>query len=199
MKVTMSASMPGCVFEHCGRVPESVYLAENFQSPLEEAIYNNDLTQFKNLVQEGHHVGVRRLKIGKMSALEYAAMMGYPGILRALIESSPNATILKKYFSLDDVVERAYMISKNKNVFFGGEALAEANRYEAALYTAIEYNQPECVQCMCHFLGAKEPGKHLFHVEGGKRAPLNARELAEDRGHKECLEALIGRQQQAVQ
>ncbi len=41
-----------------------------------------------------------RLKIGQMSCIEYAAMMGYNDILLALLEESSNAQILKKYFSL---------------------------------------------------------------------------------------------------
>ena len=37
---------------------------------------------------------------------------------------------------ISDVVDRAYMISKNKPLFFGSSGvLAEANRYEAALFT----------------------------------------------------------------
>lgn len=86
------------------------------------------------------------------------------------------------YFA--DVVDRAYMISKNKAVFFNQEALAEANRYEAALYTAIEYNQPRCVEIMMRFLGAKEPGKHLFYTKGDTTESLGAQELADIRGER---------------
>ena len=50
--------------------------------------------------QEGHSVNVR-LKIGQMTCMEYAAMMGYEDILRTLVEESVNAEILRDYFSLN--------------------------------------------------------------------------------------------------
>ena len=40
------------------------------------------------------------------------------------------------------MVDRAYLLSKHKEQFIAQEALAEANRYEAALFTAVQYNQP---------------------------------------------------------
>ena len=41
----------GCIFEHYGKIPESVYKIECYKSPLEEAVYKNDVTTFKQLVQ----------------------------------------------------------------------------------------------------------------------------------------------------
>ena len=44
--------MPGCIFEYYGRIPASVYAPpETFESPLEEAVFNNDLQRFLKLVQ----------------------------------------------------------------------------------------------------------------------------------------------------
>ena len=80
------------------------------------------------------------------------------------------------------MVERAYLISRNKGIFFGQEALAEANRYEAALYTAIEYNHPQCVEVMLHHLGKKELGKHDFFTNDTNNEKLSATELAQVRG-----------------
>lgn len=42
-----------------------------------------------------------KLQIGQMSCLEYAAMVGYADILRALVDNSKNYTMLKKYFTMD--------------------------------------------------------------------------------------------------
>ena len=74
------------------------------------------------------------------------------------------------------------MISRNKDIFFGREALAEANRYEAALYTAVEYNKPNCVRFMHHVLGPREPGKHNFITANNCQQRLSACELAQVRG-----------------
>ena len=41
----------GCVFDHFGKVPPAVYAAENFSSPLEIAVYKNDIASFNNLVK----------------------------------------------------------------------------------------------------------------------------------------------------
>ena len=85
-------------------------------------------------------------------------------------------------FLPSDVVERAYLISHNKRIFFEQEALAEANRYEAALYTAIEYNQPQCVDIMLQHLGNKELGKHSFYTKDTNCEKVTATELAQIRG-----------------
>lgn len=198
MKVNMTSSMPGCVFEYCGRVPEAVYKPEVFRSPLEQAVYKNDLRMFKQLVREGHEVSVK-LKIGQMSCIEFAAMRGLADILRALLDDSINANTLRQYFSLADVVERAYLISHNKSIFFEQEALAEANRYEAALYTAIEYNQPQCVDIMLQHLGNKELGKHNFYTKDTNCEQLTAAELAQVRGHSECYNLLVKRNELKTQ
>lgn len=179
----------GCVFDHYGRVPEGIYKVDSFNSPLEEAVYNRDVEKFKELIKEGHKVTVR-LRVGQMSCIEFSAMMGYTDMLRLLIESSPNAKILREYFSLDDVVDRAYMISRNKDIFFDQEALAEANRYEAALFTSVEYNQPDSVYTMLEYLGPREPGRHSFVVKDNNQKSLSATELAQVRGHEECFEIL---------
>ena len=73
------------------------------------------------------------------------------------------------------------MISKNKDIFFSQEALAEANRYEAALFTAVEYDRPECVRVMLGYLGRKEPPRHCFKVADNQKS-LTAAELAKIRG-----------------
>lgn len=81
-----------------------------------------------------------------------------------------------------DVVERAYMISKNKGIFFDQEALVEANRYVAALYTAVVYNQPKCVELMLSRLSLREPAyRHSFYTDddGATLEPhLTASDLA---------------------
>ena len=41
----------GCIFEHYGKIPESVYKIDVYRSPLEEAVFKNDVTAFKQLVQ----------------------------------------------------------------------------------------------------------------------------------------------------
>ena len=74
------------------------------------------------------------------------------------------------------------MISRNKDIFFGQEALTEANRYEAALFTAVEYDQPECVRLMLGYLGSREPGRHAFLIQGKNQENLSASELAKLRG-----------------
>ena len=51
MKVNMQSAMPGCVFEHHGKIPETVYNPEEFHSPLEKAVYNNDMSLFKKLTK----------------------------------------------------------------------------------------------------------------------------------------------------
>lgn len=183
---------PGCIFDHFGKVPETAYKVETYNSPLEEAVQNNDVEALKKLIQEGCTVNIR-LKLGQMSCLEYAAMMGYYEVLRVLLENSPNANTLREYFSLSDVVDRAYMISHNKQVFFDGEAMAEANRYEAALYTAVEYNQSECVSLLLTYLGTLEPNKHNFYINDNQRENLSPRELAKIRGHSECYQLLVDR------
>lgn len=195
----MTSSIPGCVFEYFGRVPRDVFQAETFESPLEEAVHQNDVSQLKDHIQEGHSVSVK-LKIGQMSCIEFAAMKGYTDILRTLLEHSSNADTLNKYYAYDDVVDRAYMISKNKKEFFEDGALAEANRYEAALFTAVEYNQPECVALMLSFMGHRDPPAHMFTLErrmsndeasnNGRLDKLNALGLARVRGHQECLDIL---------
>jgi hypothetical protein len=179
--------MPGCIFDYFGRIPESAYAPpERFDSPLEQAVYDNDVERFTQLVQEGHEVSVR-LKIGKMSCLEFAAMKGYSDILPLLMSRSVCASALRQYFSLDDIVERAYLISKNKSVFFGQEALAEANRYVAALYTAIAYNQPRCVELLLNAISRRDAAKHSFYVaDAPTLQSLEAAKLAHTLGHTEC-------------
>jgi len=61
-----------------------------------------------------------------------------------------------------DIVERAYLISRNKSAFFEREALAEANRYVAALFTAVAYNQPNCVRLMLAVVGRREATRNCF-------------------------------------
>ena len=74
------------------------------------------------------------------------------------------------------------MISRNKNIFFDKEALVEVNRYEAALYTSVEYNQPACTRLMLEVLGPREPGKHNFITTNNSQEKLSACELAKIRG-----------------
>jgi len=47
--------MPGCIFEYYGRIPESVYARpDTFDSPLEEAVFSNDVKRFRKLVEVRH-------------------------------------------------------------------------------------------------------------------------------------------------
>lgn len=56
-----------------------------------------------------------RLKIGQMSCMEYAAMMGYADILTLLVEESENASVLRQYFSLDGTsVKNIFLLKENK-------------------------------------------------------------------------------------
>ncbi len=80
------------------------------------------------------------------------------------------------------MVDRAYLISRNKNVFFDREAMAEANRYEAALYTAVAYNQPACVRLMLPHLGPRQLRSHDFYTHSNQQQTLSAVELAKARG-----------------
>jgi len=191
----MSSSGAGCIFEHYGKIPDTIYRVEIFRSPLEEAVFNNDLQAFMKLKQEGHVVNVG-LKIGEMSCIEYAAMMGYPDVLRALLDESTNAAILHEYFSLDDVVDRAYLLSKHKDQFIAQGAMAEANRYEAALFTAVSYNKPGCVEVLMGKLGLNMIRKHMFQTAENRKETLSASELAKLRGHSECYNILATRESQ---
>lgn len=184
-----SSCLPGCIFQYHGKIPESSYQAITFSSPLEEAVYENNVTRFDKHVREGHVVHAQ-LKIGEMACIEYAAMMGYHEILQRLIDMSINAATLKQYFALNDVVERAYMISFHKAVFFDCNALAEANRYEAALFAAVEYNQPRCVEVMVNLLGPRDVYRHNFYISDNQIEQLSAAELAQARGHTECYHIL---------
>jgi len=51
-------------------------------------------------IQQGHAVTVR-LKIGKMTCLEYAAMKGYADLLSELMSKSICYETLRQYFALD--------------------------------------------------------------------------------------------------
>jgi ankyrin repeat protein len=186
----MTQCMPGCVFEFYGKIPESIYDPVTFGSPLEEAVYRNDLNLFTNLLKEGHKVTIR-LKIGQMSCIEYASMKGYVDILSLLLRNSVCHEMLTKYFSLSDVVDRAYLISKNKSVFFGQEALAEANRYIAALYTAVIYNQPLCVKLLLGLLRHRDLAQHNFYTDEMILEKLSAIELAKLHGHTECYKLIL--------
>jgi len=192
----MSPYTPGCIFEYLGHIPETAFSPVSFSSPLEEAVYNNDMQRFTALVKSGEPVSVR-LKIGEMSCLEFTAMKGYTDLLSELLSRSVCAEMLHKYFQLDDVVERAYLISKNKETFFGPPAaLAEANRYVAALYTAVVYNQPGCVQLMLSHLGRRDPTRNSFITKHDcTTQTLNAIDLAHNLGHMECYKVITQWQQ----
>ena len=44
--------MPGCIFEHYGRIPESLYAApKEFKYRLEQAVFDNNTTLFDSLVK----------------------------------------------------------------------------------------------------------------------------------------------------
>ena len=51
-------------------------------------------------MQDGYPVSIR-LKIGKMTCLEYAAMKGYAALLSELMSRSVCYEILRQYFALD--------------------------------------------------------------------------------------------------
>ena len=94
-----------------------------------------------------------------------------------------NRTVsLATLFASTDVVERAYMISYHKAVFFDCNALAEANRYEAALFAAVEYDRPRCVEVMVNVLGPRDVYRHDFYTSDNQMEQLSAAELAQARG-----------------
>ena len=75
------------------------------------------------------------------------------------------------------------MISFHKAIFFDCNALAEANRYEAALFAAVEYNRPQCVKVMVNVLGPRDIYRHSFYtVDNAHTEKLSAAELAQARG-----------------
>jgi hypothetical protein len=47
------------------------------------------------------------------------------------------------------MVDRAFLLSSNKTAFFDQRALAEANRYTAAIFTAIVYDQRDAWNACC--------------------------------------------------
>jgi len=53
-----------------------------------------------HMVQDGHPVSVR-LKIGKMTCLEYTAMKGYVELLSELMSRSVCYETLRQYFALE--------------------------------------------------------------------------------------------------
>ena len=66
---------------------------------------------------------------------------------------------------------------------YKGKALAEANRYLAALYTAVVYDQPACVDVMLRYLGRQDAARHsFFAAEGATSERLNAGDLANTLG-----------------
>ena len=81
-------------------------------------------------------------------------------------------------------MERAYLLSKNKSVFFEQEALTEANRYVAALYTAIAYDRPRCVELLLSAIARRDAAKHSFYVSDDTAVleSLEAAELARTLG-----------------
>ena len=88
-------------------------------------------------------------------------------------------------------MERAYLLSKNKSMFFEQEALTEANRYVAALYTAIAYDQPRCVELILSAIARRDAAKHSFNVSDDEQPVLEsleagelARTLGELRAHR---------------
>jgi len=74
------------------------------------------------------------------------------------------------------------MISYHKAIFFDCNALAEANRYEAALFAAVEYNRPQCVEVMLNVLGPRDVYRHDFYTSDNQTEQLSAAELARARG-----------------
>ena len=53
--------------------------------------------------------------------------------------------------------------------------------FSIAVFSAVEYNRPECVRVMLDVLGPKEPNKHVFLVNNN-RENVSALELARFRG-----------------
>lgn len=77
------------------------------------------------------------------------------------------------------------MISKNKDIFFGRDGLAEANRYEAALFAAVYYDKAECVRLMLNYLGPQVIcRKHGFILDTDNQVLLTAVELAQTKGER---------------
>ena len=50
-QLTMKMNGSGCVFDYYGRVPNTIYHPQNFQSPVEETVYQNDTKTLLKYVQ----------------------------------------------------------------------------------------------------------------------------------------------------
>jgi hypothetical protein len=62
----------------------------------------------------------------------------------------------------------------------------------AALYTAVVYNQPLCVQLMLGYLGRMDPSRHsFFKIEGPSTEMLNASDLANTLGNAVNLDVIF--------
>lgn len=180
--------VPGCIFKYNGKIPESAYTPTSFESPMEKAIYENDNNALKQLIENGHQVTVH-LKIGEMSCFEYASLKGYKDLLSNLLENSASKEVVKKYFHLEDMTERARMISNDKESFFGPlSAMMEINRYIASLYNAIAFNRTDCLRLLLEILGKKD----LLDLKltFGTTEAFNAINLAQYLGHQDCLDII---------
>jgi hypothetical protein len=77
------------------------------------------------------------------------------------------------------MVDRAFLLSSNKTAFFDQRALAEANRYTAAIFTAIVYDQPRCLECMLSYVKPRDLGQHIFGIpDTTSRMTMDACQLA---------------------
>ena len=76
------------------------------------------------------------------------------------------------------------MISHNKKQFFDNGALSDAFKMEAALYTAVQYNHPHCVNYLLRFMGLRNIRRHSFVIMGHRRKSMSPLDLAEARGNR---------------
>ncbi|ESN90027.1 hypothetical protein HELRODRAFT_194729 [Helobdella robusta] len=175
-KLSLLTKLPGCIFNYNGSIPESAYSSTTPDNSIERAIYDNDENILNEHVKDGQNIDIH-LKIGEMTCLEYASLKGYKNVLSLLLNCSPSRDIIREYFALEDVADRAQMISKNKDIFFGERAvMVEVNRYIACLYTTIIYDQPACLSLFLDILGRRDLSENRFF--SSEEEKFNALSLA---------------------
>ena len=76
----------GCVFDHRGRVPASIHTPTTFASPLEEAVYANDVITFINLVK------VNNTQPGSVFSLKLRYLVGF-SLVEIAISTNEKPTI----------------------------------------------------------------------------------------------------------
>merc|ERR1712168_634126 len=172
----------GCIFENFGIIPEKACCCDGDDIGHIQKL-KNECQNVKEEYNMEYNIANYR---GNMTCVEYASLKGYHEILELLIENSQNRDILKQYFSLNDAVERAFLISKNKSSFFDKFTLMEINRYEAAIFTAIAFGQTECLKILLKFVSISDLHKHFFLRPDGGMELMSATEFAQLKNQPAC-------------